>query len=287
MRLKAGLSGRARAAPILLLAAGLGAGFRSLPVNGASGLTLIGYVSPAEEGTPAILELAGAWSPARGWVQAPEEHFPPEWNAARWQLFAAPAAKPGVIRSLSGPHPAEAMQGPYLEVRRPAPGGIAVSGSGRLQVRLPRRQSPDRPELLQSTREILQRHGVRTELRPVIKEAWRVDLNGDGKEEVLWTARSRAGWKSPYRTGPGAARPGDFVLLGLRYLAGSRIQAVPLALETHATQVAWYRVLAPLDVNRDGKLEIYAHARYFEESRLLAFTFDGRRVQGIIGTTLP
>jgi hypothetical protein len=51
--------------------------------------------------------------------------------------------------------------------------------------------------------------------------------------------------------------------------------------------LAWYAVLCPLDVDGDGRMEILAHARHFEEQELLAYTFDGARVLGVLGTRLP
>ncbi|MFN3651022.1 MAG: hypothetical protein ACK47B_15715 [Armatimonadota bacterium] len=129
--------------------------------------------------------------------------------------------------------------------------------------------------------------GAREPSRWRVLDSWRIDLNGDGTEEVLWTARSREAWKSPYREGPGRAVEGDFALLGLRFLSRGRVREVALAFESANTQVAAYRVFAPLDVNGDGRLEILAYARYFEEDALLAITFDGNQVKGVLGTRLP
>jgi hypothetical protein len=134
---------------------------------------------------------------------------------------------------------------------------------------------------------LLAQYGVPVPKRPRILEAYRVDLNGDGREEVLWTARSRDDWVSPYPNWPGGPRPGDYALLGLRFVTSQGVRSVALALAAAGDDCFRYRLFSPVDLQGNGHMEIVAHAQGFEDESLLVFTFDGESVAGVLGTALP
>jgi hypothetical protein len=146
---------------------------------------------------------------------------------------------------------------------------------------------PDRPWLLRTTQQLLAAEGIPVPARPRILEAYRVDLSRDGSGEVIWTARSRDDWSSPYPEGPGHALPGDYALLGLQYGTSEGVRAVALAVAKAGDDSVRYHLYPPLDLNGDGRMEILADESGFEDERLLAFTFDGTRPAGILGTHLP
>jgi hypothetical protein len=250
-------------------------------------LALVGYVSPSEA-APRWLGLGGAWSATRGWITPPgypEQHFPAAWGATSWQLFSDPQAGGRTIRTR--PVPQWGESGSFYRMAAPAPAGVAVTGAIRPRPRLARAEQPDRRELRASTRNLLAQYGILVPARPRILEAYRVDLNGDGREEVLWTARSRDGWVSPIPNTPGGPRPGDYALPGLRFLTSHGVRSVALALAAAGDDCFNYRLFSPVDLNADGRMEIVAHAQGFEDDSLLVFTFDGRRVAGVLGTHLP
>lgn len=252
-------------------------------------LALVGYAYRSDGSPVNELSLGGAWRSGRGWAKAPRQRFGSEWRATDWQLFHAPDAPPVAMHTNPAPHPADVLGQPYYDLIAPAPTGVAVSRVSKPRPRLARREPSDRPELRESTRQLLMAARADVPDRFLVREAWRVDLIGDGRDEVLWTARSREEWNSPYREGPedpGRMLPGDFALLGMRYLDGGRVRAVALALESEKTGSAAgrYLIFTPLDLNGDGLMEIMAHGAYWEEDELLAFSFDGSRVAGILGT---
>lgn len=139
-----------------------------------------------------------------------------------------------------------------------------------------------RSELWASTRRLLTQNGIRAPSRPRITDSYRADLNGDGVDEVLWTARSRAGWRTPYRGWPGGPKRGDYALLGIRYLTknGVRSQTLSFASADHDSDE--YRLMTPVDIDGDGRLEIVAHRQGFEEDDLQIFTFDGQRIAQVL-----
>jgi hypothetical protein len=251
-------------------------------------LTVVGYLMPGLE-PAAQLYLAGGWSPTRGWVKAPMEEFASEWTATSWQFLERPDGVATTIRSdeflpLSAEDDDAARYSLVTEVRA----GVGVSHAQRPCPRVARRQGTDRLELCASTRELLRRHGIRPPSRPRILESWRVDLNGDGRDEVLWTARSREGWRSPYPDHiPYGPRADDYALVGLRYLTPAGVRSEALAWAPEVTEyglsgVEDYTIMCPLDIDGDGRMEILVCPEGWEEDYgLLGFTFDGRKVRRI------
>jgi hypothetical protein len=257
---------------------------------GVDRLTVVGYRGPQCRRSDWI-DLAGGWSRRRGWVPLPQERLGREWDAAAWRLFTFVGPEGLPVRTRPAPVEPDGEGGPGYEATREIPPGVLLARAGVVpRPRRARRQGPDRAELRRSTRLLLAEHGIPAPARPRILESCRVDLNGDGVEEVLWTARSRDGWTNTEETSvfPGSGpRPDDYVLLGLRYLTRRGVRSVALALDSADTSVAWYHLFCPLDINGDGRMEILAHVEGFEKDGLAEFTFDGRRVAGVIGTRLP
>jgi hypothetical protein len=262
---------------------------QALPRQGRKPLALVGYIPPWKK-APGWLGLGGGWSADRGWIQPPIQNsgdtLPVDWATTSWELFPDPVSVGRIVKTKPAADWSEL--GSSYQLVAPAPAGVAVSRVANARPRRARRERPRRPELQASTRILLARHGVPAPANPRILEAYRVDLDGDGVEEVLWTARSRDGWRSPYREDRHAGpRPGDYALLGLRYVTPGGVRTVALALAKAGDDCSEYRLFAPLDINGDGKMEILAHDQRFEEDEPLAFTFDGQHVAGVLGTALP
>jgi hypothetical protein len=261
----------------------------ALPRQARERLALIGYIPPWKK-VPGWLGLGGGWSAHRGWIQPPipasGNALPADWKATSWEFFPDPMAVGRIVKTKPTADWSEV--GSSYALVAPAPAGVAVSRVANARPRRARRERPRRPELQASTRILLARHGVPAPANHRILEAYRVDLNGDGVEEVLWTARSRDGWRSPYREDRHAGpRPGDYALLGLRYVTRQGVRSVALAFAKAGDDCSEYRLFSSLDINGDGKMEILAHDQRFEEDALLAFTFDGQHVAGVLGTALP
>ena len=105
----------------------------------------------------------------------------------------------------------------------------------------------------------------------------RVDLEGDGSEEVLVCATHYAKGLSP------KASPGDYSLVFLRRVVkGKVVQQIvagdffPKAVEFGAP--GEYRVGAVLDLNGDGIMEIVLFGRYYEGDWVEAHRVAGEQV---------
>jgi hypothetical protein len=114
----------------------------------------------------------------------------------------------------------------------------------------------------------------------------RVDLDGDGEDEVLISATNYAGESgTPSPNTPG--RGYSFVLL--RRVVAGRVQTqllegefYPKAKESSAPNA--YQILAVLDLDGDGKLEVIVRSDYYEGGAVTVYTFDGSKPKGVITT---
>jgi hypothetical protein len=142
--------------------------------------------------------------------------------------------------------------------------------------------------LLRATSELLKRHGINAPLPPQVTAAWEVDLDGNGQSEIIWSARSREEWTSPYTDAsvPGHARQGDYALAALQF-GTQNPRHVALAVSGVASAAPRYRILPPVDGNGDGRAEVFVLADYFEDEELLVYGFTGGEVKALVGGQLP
>src|SRR5918911_2959379 len=167
--------------------------------------------------------------------------------------------------------------------------GIAVAGSWNALPRVPRVMGTNDPVYRQVVAGILSRHGF---VRPRINitQILRVDLDGDGAEEVLVSATHLAEGLS-INGGPMAvhARPGDYSLVILRKVVGGKARDTILVegYYPRKTSEGWtpeqHAVAALLDLNGDGRMEIIIHGGYYEGSWSTVFRLDGNRAKNVFG----
>lgn len=102
-------------------------------------------------------------------------------------------------------------------------------------------------------------------LKPVvnIKQAYRIDLEGDGTDEVLITA-------TRYKDGLSShASVGDYSVILLRKIVGKKVVTYELAGEYVKKKVEFgapmeFEISAIADLNGDGKMEIVTYGAYYE-----------------------
>ncbi len=158
---------------------------------------------------------------------------------------------------------------------------LALSGAANPIRRIPRPQSLRNPVYERSAAALLRGKGL-TIKRVRLTQHLRIDLNGDGTEEVLLSAHSRdAVGREP------RVQRGDYALVALRFAAGGRVRTVPLVREVNTRAIPFsapngYRILGCADINGDGRLEIALYSHYYEGDGIEIFTFDGKAVRSVI-----
>jgi hypothetical protein len=158
--------------------------------------------------------------------------------------------------------------------------GVAV-GSGakwNFTPRAPQKINPENRTYKSIVAKFLAKKGV---LRPVVRiqQAFRVDLDGDGVDEVLIAATN-------YKHGlSSSAAVGDYSFVIVRSATGNVVSDFLLKGDFVTRKVEFgaptqNAVSAIADLNGDGKMEIVLHGQYYEGEFASAFEFkNGRPVE--------
>lgn len=135
------------------------------------------------------------------------------------------------------------------------------------------------PTYVQAVRDILRGKGLAT-ANPRLTQVLRVDLEGDGTEEVLFAATTgREHYPRP------DIAIGDYSFVALRQVLGGRVKTTLLTGEFYDRQAEFaapcrFEVAGALDLNGDDVLEILVAWEYYEGAGMIVFELrDGRPVE--------
>ncbi|HEX8887635.1 MAG TPA: hypothetical protein VF779_00555 [Pyrinomonadaceae bacterium] len=165
--------------------------------------------------------------------------------------------------------------------------GFAVRGEWNAMPRIPQMLSVNEPVYRQVIDGILRRHGF---ARPKVNltQVLKVDLDGDGVDEVLISASYYAGGlKSPEKGMAFKAQKGDYSFVVLRKVIGGKVRDIELGGEFYPkfkeVTPNQYEVSGVLDLNGDGKMEVILSIDYYEGSSSSVFRINGTRVDNVFG----
>ncbi|NJK81736.1 MAG: hypothetical protein HC914_18390, partial [Chloroflexaceae bacterium] len=196
------------------------------------------------------------------------------------------------LYTLSGPVGEATGSTPFSEIPCPATQNIemtppvqldapviAVSGDWNAMPRVPTLTSTEQEVYQQAAAEVLRGLGLETDdIR--LEQVIRIDLEGDGSEEVLVTAT-----RISQETGGGVlADPGDYSVVFLRKLVGETVetsiveqQVYPLA---QGGEVVFRSVVeGVLDVDGDGMLEVLVTNSYYEGGYMTVYRLNGHSLE--------
>lgn len=165
--------------------------------------------------------------------------------------------------------------------RDPA-GMIAIVARWEAAPRQPQSLSLDVPEYQDVVATLLQAEGI-ADPEVQLTNVDRIDLEEDGVDEVLITAARLSGLGQGLPT----AAAGDYSLVVLRKLIDGEVINIPVAVSvfTEAVELAdpvQFNVLAILDLNGDGKLEIVVEGWYYEGRFVTVYESIGQEVQPVL-----
>jgi hypothetical protein len=159
-------------------------------------------------------------------------------------------------------------------------GLVAVAGSFDALPRVPKLLSTEQQVYKDAAAAILREKGI---ARPDVRltQVIRVDLDGDGSEEVLVSATRYARGLSA------AAAPGDYSLVFLRRLVKDRVVTNLIEGDFFPKGVQFgapgeHRLGGVLDLNGDGVMEIVLFGRYYEGDWVAAYRVDGDKIIKIL-----
>ena len=125
--------------------------------------------------------------------------------------------------------------------------------------------------------QILRSKGM-TNAKAKIEQAVKIDLDGDGADEVVLTASSYGGKISP------SANANDYSFLLVRKIVGGKVKNIMVAEEYMKKAVTFgapsrFEISAIVDLDGDGKMEIVQYGEYYEGSGAQAYKITDRLVE--------
>ena len=263
--------------------------------------------------------LMGAWIPQDGWVSAgslqetEQFHFARLWGGDTCRLIGLNGTKEAkaVISAIHSDHPGE-FKGvkpgvhsfdthcPSYSVHEPS-GLLTILCPWEVQPRLPAALSLNSQIYRDIVKRFLATQGLNVE-KPVLTQLFKVDLEGDGVDEVLIcaqniAAKGEASFEAdqPLVKGtglPGAAQPGAYSVLLLRKLVDGKVAELPLhffvspkgsaPVDDNWTPPVVGRFYQTADLNGDGVLEIIAGTAFYEGYDYRVFEVRGGKVREVL-----
>lgn len=133
---------------------------------------------------------------------------------------------------------------------------------------------------------LLKNAGLRN---PEIKivEGYKVDLDGDGKDEVVIVASRYAQGVSEL-TGVGhATAPGDYAIVLVRKIVGGVVRNIFIVKDIRRAAnegplARGYHLSAIADLNGDGRMELALYSAYYEGSSTEIIEINGTKARGVL-----
>ena len=175
---------------------------------------------------------------------------------------------------------------PALDVEACAPVGksiLAISAVWEAAPRVAEELNPSNATYRALVSSWLNEQGI-DDATPALDQLLRVDLEGDGTEEILISATRHRG---SVRSAPA----GDYSVTLLRKIVGDSVRTIPLQQDLYPEsceaqcEPQTSRVVAVLDVNGDGVLEVIAELIYFEGIERIIYSIHENGVKARLSWT--
>jgi hypothetical protein len=163
----------------------------------------------------------------------------------------------------------------------PNEGVIALSAPWNALPRKPQIADPTQQVYVDAVREFLEIQRV-SDPKVKITRILRVDLDGDGEEEVLINATNY--FTEDNDVSSDTPKPGSHSIVLLRRVVAGKAETEFVAGQVFPTDDTpnVYEVPAVLDLNGDGKLEVIVHSQYYEGSATTIYDCSGGKCKEVL-----
>jgi hypothetical protein len=171
---------------------------------------------------------------------------------------------------------------------KPETGGIAIAAPWNALSRKPKVIDPTQKVYVDAVRDFLKTKKIE-QPKVEIDQILRVDLDGDGEEEVLISAANYFGEKDRV---PMRSPAGSYSMVLLRRVVAGKVETQLVAGEFHPKAYVSkdgsfdapnvYKVIAVLDLNGDGKMEVVVASNYYEGEQITIYRCEPQKVEPLL-----
>jgi hypothetical protein len=170
---------------------------------------------------------------------------------------------------------------------KPKGGVVGLAAPWNALLRRPRIVDPTQQVYVDAVRDFLKTKGI-DQPNVKIDNILRIDLDGDGEEEVLISATN---YFSKDKSVPMRSPAGSYSMVLLRRVVAGKVEthlmedefypkAYTKAPEFNAPNA--YKVIAVLDLDGDGKMEIVVGSNYYEGEATTIYRWNSKKVEALL-----
>jgi hypothetical protein len=166
---------------------------------------------------------------------------------------------------------------------KPNKGAIALAAPWNALPRKPQLVDPTQKVYVDAVRDFLKTKGIK-QAKVKIENILRVDLEGDGEEEVLINATN---YLQKDENVPMQSPAGSYSMVLLRRVISGKVQTQLVEGEFYPKAIGYsapnaYKVIAVLDLDGDGKLEVVVASQYYEGAATTIYRCDPKKVEALL-----
>jgi hypothetical protein len=174
---------------------------------------------------------------------------------------------------------------------KPENGVMAIAAPWNALLRKPQVIDPTQKVYLDAVRDFLKTKGIE-QSKAKIDSILRVDLEGDGEEEVLISATN---YFKKDNSVPTRSPAGSYSMVLMRRVVGGKVETQLVEGEFHPNAYVRkgdnfdapnaHKVIAILDLDGDGKMEIVVGSNYYEGEQITIYRCDSKRVEALLSVS--